>query len=457
MKNSKNPHGMFGAVPLAAGNEKKRILAMSAALLFLLVAFLFSQTKSSRPTVEVPALEQEVQLAPVALPELHTAELGALVKDATLSERSVLEADAVELALDDAGRLAAPHYDAMGVRVADEAVVRELEASPRTARLAPLRLRGFVLDMQPRERANGQTYQAGTLILDDGTPVHFVAAKLADPKLNKGSAVRLDGLFVKLLSEEVQGTRLDGPLVAGRELVRSFPALYMPGGDLGPFTDSELAHIVNDDIESGVGTLPFEEKWKLMARAAYLKPGEIDWDSVPVLDPVTLRDILTDGDKWRGQPIRLPLDGAALMTSTVRPAGENPARLDTYTEGWLADNSWLNLAPAIQFLAPFAKRIPDAKDPTVLGRGFIFKDLAYRSSGTGVRLTPVLVLTDLELLQPPSERVLGYLLGGVAAISILLGAGIFFLVRRDKKRSEEFQRQRSQRRRSRAEGTPSAS
>lgn len=462
-KDSKKKAGMFGATPPNAGAEKKKILVMSGALLVLLVAFLFNQTKSSRPDVDVPmsgigGQDGEVaEVVDIQIPAQRSAELGKLVKDGTRSERATLEAEAVELALDDAARLAAPHYDAMATRVANETVVRELEASPKTARLSPLRLRGYVLSMTVRERANGQPYRAGTIILDDGTPAHYLVSKLAEDKLNVGSAVRLDGLFVKNFSEEVDGTWLDGPLVAGREMVRSFPALYTAEGDLGPFTETELAHIVNDDIETGVGTLPFEEKWKLMARAANVQAEDIDWNSVPMLDAATLRDILMDGDKWRGQPIRLPADGAALMTSSVRPAGENPARLETYTEGWLADNSWLNLAPAIQFLAPFGKQIPDEADPTVLGRGFLFKNLAYRSSGTGVRLTPVLVLSQLEPLPRPSERILGYLLGIVILISVVLGTGIFILLRRDKKRSEEFQRQRSLRRRSRKEGTPSAS
>jgi len=446
MKDNTNKLGMFGATPPPARDERKKLLVMTGTLVVLLSLFLFNRmsNKSEAPAPPEPQITTKIKL-----PELHSAELDALVKDKTEAGRSTLEPAAVELALEDASRLAAPHYDAMETAAVDEAVVEELEADPSAARMRPLRLRGYILSMRTRTLPGGDQYYTGLMVLDDSTAAHFAVSRLADESLDIGSAVRVDGLFVKLLREEADGTAFEGPLVAGREMVRSFPALYTENGNHAAFTASDLANIQDDDIDHGVGTLPFEQKWKLMARAAHLEPGDIDWDTVPVLDAATLSDMLNNGPKWQGQPIRLPLDGAALMTSTTRPAGENPARLELYSEGWLADNSWINLAPAIEFLAPFGLDIPDQKDPTVLGRGFVFKNLAYRSSGTGVRLTPVLVLSELQLLQPADEYIYGYILAGVAGISIILGAGIFLLLRRDKKASLEFQQQRRERARQR--------
>jgi hypothetical protein len=443
----KKKTGAFGATPPPAGNEKKRIMIMSGALLVLLVAFVVNMMNQGGGS-KAPRTER-ISTPKIKLPELHRAELGKLVKDSTEAGRSSLEPGALDLALDDADLLAEPHYNVMDTAVLDAVVIQALQADPSAARLKPLRLRGYIESMRSRRRANDKPYTTGVITLDDGSHAFFAVSKLADAGLDVGRSVRLDGLFVKLLREEVDGTWYEGPLVAGREMVRSFPALYVEGGDHGPFTDSDLANIVTDDIDAGVSTLPFEQKWKIMARAALLEPDEINWSEVPVLDAATLSDILENGDAWRGQPIRLPLDGAALMTSSTSPAEENPARLEVFTEGWLADNSWINLTPAIMFLAPFAVDIPDDKDPTVLGRGFLFKNLAYRSSGTGVRLTPVLILSELSPLPRPDERVYGYILAGVAGISILLVGGIFLLLLRDKKRSLEFQAKRRARARER--------
>lgn len=451
MKQSKKLKGAFGATPPPAGNEKKRLMIMGGAFVVLLSVFIWKLPDATKGKQAVDPAASEVQAPKFKIPELHPDEVDALAKDATEAGRSTLEPGLIDIALDDADKLAEPHYNAMKTPDANAETIAALEADLTAARQKPLRLRGFVLSMRERTREDNKPYKTGLLVLDDGSPAFYAVSRLADKDLGVGSAVRVDGLFVKMMRDEVDGTWFEGPLVAGREMIRSFPALYTESGDHGPFTEAELANIHNDDIESGIGTLPFEEKWKLMARAKLLKEGEINWDEVPVLDAATLSDILENGDKWRGQPIRLPEDGAALMTSASSPAGENPARITTETEGWLADNSWLNLAPAVEFLAPFGVTIPDEKDPTVLGRGFVFKNLSYRSSGTGVRLTPVLVLSELTPMARPDESIFGYMMAGVAGISVLLGIGIFLLLRRDNRQSREFQAQRRERARKRRE------
>jgi len=443
MKESHQKKGAFGATPAPTGNEKKRLMIMGGAFVVLLAAFVFNlpdANKSDDLDLDAGATEQATPK--FKIPELRPDKINELAKDATEAGRSSLELGLIDVALDDANKLAEPHYNAMNTPAADYEVITQLEADLAGSRLKPLRMRGYVLSMRERTRTDAKPYTTGLIVLDDGSPAFFAVSRLADQDLGVGSAVRVDGLFVKMLRDEIDGTWFEGPLVAGREMIRSFPALYTEDGDHGAFTEAELANIHNDDIESGIGTLPFEEKWKLMARAALLEAGDVNWDEVPILDGGTLADILRNGDKWRGQPIRLPEDGAALMTSASSPSGENPARIETETEGWLADNSWMNHAPAIEFLAPFGVTIPDDKDPTVLGRGFIFKNLAYRSSGTGVRLTPVLVLSELTPLPRPDERIFSYMMAGVAGISILLGCSIFLLLRRDNARSREFQRAR---------------
>jgi hypothetical protein len=453
---------MFGdKQPPPPGNELKRILGMSVALLVLLVVFVVN-LPSSVPDVELPdsATAEELPEGPrIKVPELDVAALAALVDDANPEKRSTLEPEARELLLDHTAKLIDRHYDALDTPVLDEALVREILGDPDAYRGKPMRMRGYVLDFVKRARPSGDDFYQGSLVLDDGTVSHFVADSFESDKIDMGVAVRLDGFFMKVLEEQAGGRWMDAPLVVGGEAVRSFPALYtepqntrVEGG--GTFTQSELANIVNDDIASGIGTLPFEEKWKLLGRAALLEEGEIDWDSVPVLDGATLRQLLEDPDPWRGMPIRLPLDGAALMNTRVRPAGENPARIERYTDGWLAEYSWASTVPAIEFLAPFEVDIDTDLDPTVMAQGFFFKNLAYQSSGTGIRLTPVLVLSSIEELGRPSAGAVPILMAIVTGGAILIGLALFLLVQRDRRRTAAFEARRKERRRSGGAGTP---
>lgn len=449
---------MFGdQTPPDTNAEMKRILWMSGVLVVLLVIFVVNLpggAEDPRPDLPMGVTEGGPTAPRVKVPELDVAALAALVADSTEDARSTLEADARELLFEHAAKLVDRHFEAMDTPALDEALVAEILGDPDASRGRPLRLRGYLLDMVQRTRADGEPFHQGSMVLDDGVIVHVAADDLQTDKLGPGSAVRLDGFFMKVLVEEAGGGWIDAPLVVGHELVRSFPALYteLPNArveDGGTYTESELANIVNDDIREGVGTLPFAEKWKLLGRAALAAEDGVDWDATPVLDRQTLQALLDDPDPWRGMPVRLPLDGAALLTVTNRPAGENPARLERYADGWLAEYSWYDFVPTIQFLAPFDVDIDTAEDPTVVGRGFFFKNLAYQADEAGTRLTPILVLSSLDEVGRSGSGSVPTLMAIVAGGAILFGAILFLLVRRDKQQSEAFAARRKQRQRRR--------
>ncbi|MDF1799917.1 MAG: hypothetical protein P1V81_12125 [Planctomycetota bacterium] len=438
--------------PPPPGNEMKRIAVMSGALVVLVAVFIMN-LPGGAPDVELPqsAVSEPLETR-IKVPELDIAALSAMVEDDTKQARTTLEPEARKLLFDHAAKLIDRHFEAMEAPALDEELLSEILDNRDAWRGKPVRMRGYILDFVQRTKDDGDAYFQGSIVLDDGVICHFAADDFESEKIDKGVAVRLDGFFMKVLTEQAGGQWMDGPLIVGRQAVRSYPALYtepentrVEGG--GTFTESELAHIVNDDILTGVGSLPFEEKWKLMGRAAYLEDGEIDWASVPVLDKETLRQMVADGDPWRGMPIRLPLDGAALMVVTTKRAGENPARIERYSEGWLAEYSWTDSVPAIEFLAPFPIDIDTAEDPTVLANGFFFKNLAYQSSGTGVRLTPILVLTSIEELGRANKGAVPMLMAIVAGGVILFGLVLFFLVQRDRKKTAEFEARRKARKR----------
>ena len=459
------PPKMFGnQSPPDTGDEMKRLMVMSGILVVLVALFIYFLPTGERD-VELPesaAAEEEIQ-ARVRVPELDVARLSELVDDSTESARSTLEAEARELLLDHAAKLIDRHFDAMETPELSEALVAEILSDPDASRGRPLRLRGFITNLIQRTRPDGEPFYSGTLSLDDLTYTHFIADDLGHEKLGPGSAVRLDGFFMKVLTEEVGGNWVDAPLVVSHEAQRSFTPLYTELAktrleDGSTFTESELADIVNDDIRDGVGSLPFAEKWKLMGRAALAAEDDIRWDETPVLDRETLQELLADPDPWRGLPIRLPLDGAALLHVKNRPAGENPARVERYADGWLAEYSWSGIVPTIQFLAPFPVEIDTAEDPTVMGRGFFFKNLTYQSDRAGTRLTPILILSSIEEVGRPGPGAMPTLMAFVAGGAILFGLVLFLLVQGDRKKAAAFEAARQERRKKRrADAAASAS
>ncbi|MDE0895084.1 MAG: hypothetical protein OSB10_00700, partial [Planctomycetota bacterium] len=238
----------------------------------------------------------------------------------------------------------------------------------------------------------------------------------------------------------------EAPLVVGRLAARSFPALYTE--ENGEFTETELAHIVNDDMLNGIGSLPFEEKWKLLGRAAY-SADKVNWSETEILDRELLAKLLENGDSYRGVPLRLPLDGVAVLNTSTDRVGENPARIDRVTDGWIAETSWLSTVPAVHFLGPFDIDYPVNDHTVAVGKGFFFKNLAYESTDAGLRRAPVFVLTNLDELRRGEENMVGYLTYLVFGVCVSIGALIFFLLKRDASSSAEFQKRLAARKRKR--------
>lgn len=455
MKDKSRQSHMFGK-PTPPPSEKKRLVIMTIAFVLLLAAFIANMQRMGGKEIEgVPQTVQAPEVK-VQLPELRSAELNDLVADKTKAGRALIEPKALQLAMDDASKLAEPHYRAMDVINLDAAVLQTLQADPSTARLKPYRLRGEVRTLRTRELPSGQAYASGSVRLDDGSFAHFLTLNVPED-LKPGQWVRMNGLFVKLYTDEVDGQWVDGALLAGRTMIDSVAPLFDPSAPLtlaedgvGTFTNAELQNVVTDEVQRGLGYLPFLEKWKILARAARADEEPIDWSQVPILDEANMDSIMADPDAWRGLPVRLPLDGAALLASTASPAEENPARLPYITDGYLFEHAWKNNAEVVHFLYPGKLEINGDDwngDPTVMGRGFYFKNLTYMTRENRLSLTPVLVLSQVTAMDPPEPGAYGKLLYGVLGLSVLIIVGIFLLLRREKQRSQEFQERRVKRQR----------
>jgi hypothetical protein len=158
--------------------------------------------------------------------------------------------------------------------------------------------------------------------------------------------------------------------------------------------------------------------------------------------------VLKDGEAWRGKPIQVPISQNMGM-ATVDP-GENPARLDRVTEGWIGNTTWANQAGVIKFLYP--GEFPKLEvGSLVQGRGFFVKNHNYEPRDGGVRQAPYFVLADLEIFVPPENNLAKHLMWGVAGLALLLLMVFPVLLLRDKKKSEALQRDLVRRKQERRE------
>ncbi len=446
-----------------AASENRRLIYMIGGL-FVVLGILVSSLIQSRLVVprEAPqTLEDESASAPalVAQPEIDVERLEALVADADPADQVVLESEAADLLLAAARRYTGAHFAALDTPELDAERVAALESEPAAHRAEPCTARGWIDALRLRSGAAFGAEYLGRLRLEDGSVVHFLVPEASTDGQEEGGApvfgdfVRIDGLFLKIYRTEVEeqpGTWLAGPLLVGSRMLDSAPA-FGPVVELDARILSEVEDAVlgarADQEPNLVLETPAEPFWHLMAYARDLPADALDWSAAPELDQRLLDELLERPADWRAQPIRIPI--SRLQDGRVKLAGENPARIERYTQGWIGNTTWKNV---LQFKTPLV--LPDLHvGDLVRGQGFFLHDFAYESAERGLRVAPVFVLHALERHVPRTSPVFAYISWSVAGMGAFLTVLFIVLLRRDKRRSEEFQAALVQRRRARRGGT----
>jgi hypothetical protein len=281
------------------------------------------------------------------------------------------------------------------------------------------------------------------LQLESGEHVHFVALEVPE-HASIGSYLKLDALFLKRASIEGESGWVEGPLFVGPRAVRSWPAIA-GGGTPGDFPGDVLATVVDDDLRE-IAPEPFEAKWALAAFARDLEPGTIDWAAVPEVDNDLMSALLEDGARFRGKPLRIRV--ARNQGTWVEDAGENPARIERITTGWLGSWEWTNKAGVLQYMIPRpAPGLQRSSDVTA--RGFFFRNQAYESRDGGLRIAPVFVFATVEPFVAPTHDSLNFILYGVGGLTLLMALTFWFFLMRDRSRSRELHQELVRRRRAR--------
>lgn len=456
MKFGERPTLTRDAAAVRAGSIalRNRLVFLSVLLVAVVVALVMAQNQRAeidrRADGQVPA-DAEQASERIALPPFDVEAFAKLVSDATPQDRVLTDSEATQRLVDHARLLAPAHFAELGIRTLDGEALAALAADPGAHRAAPYRLRGYIdrIDTRPRK---GRTEHYGRLQLSTGELVHFIALDVPEHAAI-GGYVRLDALFLKIASIEGDEGWVEAPLFVGPRAVRSWPAIA-GGGAPEDFPADILATVVDDDLRQ-IAPEPFEARWALTAYARDLEPGSIDWDAARELDNDTMSELLADGSRFRGAPMRIRV--ARNQGTWVEDAGENPARIDRITSGWLGSWEWTNKAGVLQYTMPGPR--PDLVGTTdVTARGFFFRNQAYEARDGGLRIAPVFVLTTVEPFAAPTQDNLNMILYGIGGLTLFLAAAFWFFLMRDRGRSRELQAELVRRRRARRErGSPAVS
>ena len=424
--------------------ERRRLTTMLLGLGLVLAALLGGYWKSRQESRD-PNLPDELDgvAETIHVPEVDAPTLERLVADDEPRTRVTLEPEALEALLVDVRKLTPESMAALGPHRLDGAALERLETDPAPHRGDAYLARGEVLQLDTRRASSGEQHHVGLIELEDGGRVWFLTLEIGE----LGGFVRVDGLFLKNYRAEsdLEGDWVDAPLLVAPRAVRSYP-------DLGVTEEPDAALLsqLQDDVlvfDDGspprVAGLPYDAMWNLLDYVAHLEPDAIDWEAAPMLDEAALGALLDNGGPHRAQPFVLPI--SRLQGVRVKRAGENPARLEAVTEGWIGNATWQNV---VHFKSP--RVLPELQQRDYIhARGFFLKNFAYESAGRGLRIAPLFILDEIVPFIPKPDPGVKHLAWIVAIGSGLMALWLYLRVRRDRHAARAREEQRVERKRKR--------
>ena len=429
--------GMF------TGKEKKRFVGMAVASVVVIGALAYTALRVTpgESTANVPDTPQ-VELA-LVVPEIDGERLGALVEDAAESDRVKLERPALEAAISAARGIRDNVFDDMGGVPLDTAIVGEMGAAPDEHRGRLVRAWGRIESYEELHSADGSELRHLMLLgAEDAGRVWFVTPDIGDAVPSVDEFVRLDGFFLKNHRRDTAEGWVDAPLLVAPRAHGSWPRLE-PVRDVA----SIQLGFVRDDGPEGMYGILSEEYWELVSYVDNLAPDAVDWAEAPVLDNKLLARIYDDGTPYRGRAIRLPV--CKILGIGAMAQSENPLRRRKLVEGWLGHGGWTGQAPVVRFVGPRLGEDDWNEGDEIYARGFFFKNHGYTPRDGGLGLAPFFVLESVELFVPPDNVGMRQLLYLTAGLAIGLAVLIFFLLKRDRARSEALQEDLRRRRKAR--------
>ena len=445
----------FEAAPegkLLNSGERRKLIFMGVLVLLVVMTFGYVKLQDSKRSEgelnQIADTEGAAFTEQLVVPTLDKSLLAGKILDAREGDRVLLQRETLDLLIEHTDSFHAGHFSALGVLELDATAQASLAAAPEDHRAEAFLARGWLDDLDQRVGPEGKPEHHGRLRLEDESFCHFVVGDLPEG-LIIDDFVRLDGLFLKLFRSEGDDGWVEGPLLVGPKLVSSWPR---PKEIEKAALFTKLAQITDDTIDgglTGLGGETFDAQWLLMDSIIRGEDAELDWEGAATLEDGTLVELMTSGHEWRGAPFRIPI--ARNMDLWTSAAGENPARVDKVTMGWIGSWTWTNNKSAVlHYIMPYdAEHLRGAK--LISARGYFIKNFAYETRDGNLRVAPFFVLSHIEEFVPPVDNTIRYIGIGVSSLAGAIIILIFFGLRRDKKRAAAFQADLVRRRRARRE------
>lgn len=458
---------LFGAPPERSSmlnkSERNRMIFMGVLLVGLTVAFGASVLKQSEYESQqntaldnqVPPTQPEVV---IAVRRFDPATIAGTVHDDTPEERVLIDLAPLAKMLDHVAGYGPGQWKGLNPQHLDAAHFDKILADPSANRAEPVWLRGRLLSYEERPVGERLAWY-GTLESEEGLPVTFMTSSfdkgLFGAANDELTYAKLEALFLEVYRREGPDGWVETPLLVGSKLQKSYPR--MDGFDQETL-DTLLGAIQDDNnnYHSGIDDATFLAQWMMMDRITQGGYDDIDWNDpnvAPVIDNKMFSWLMMpeNAKLVRGEPF--VLSPSKNLGSRTQDAGENPARIETVTTGWIGSVLWTNKGSVMKFIMPGAHPAIATGDRNQLitGHGFFLKHLSYEPSGVERRVAPLMVFESLEVFTPAKNDNVATIFWFVGGLTVLLLILIPFLVTRDRKQSEklreELVRRKQERRR----------
>lgn len=481
---------LFGVQPesqkMLTKSDRNRLIFMGVLLVGVTIAFAASVLKKTEyeqqatDEMEARVPDQEPQAPVIAVRRFDASTIEGDVHDATNEQRVLIDQGPLAKMLDHVAGYGPGQWIGLEPDRLVPSLWTEILADPNAHRARPLTMRGRLISYEERPVGDRVAWY-GTLETESGTPVTFMTSSfdsslfdVVDPTMQYA---KLDALFLSVYRRAGEsGEWVDTPLVVGSRVDKSYPRLdgfddEMLGTLLAAMKDDSLTG-ENETMDEG-----YIVKWLFMDRIAQGWGDEIEWEAPEGVDPKEwdnpfgVRTLdgptfewLTEGDNAqlaRGAPFVLPIS-KNMGTRTQNP-GENPARIDTITTGWIGSVLWTKEGSVMTYVMPGARDDLARYDrkQLLVGRGFFLKLMAYNPSKKERRLAPLFVMQSIEVYTPEENDNVATIFWFVGSLTIFLIVLIPLLVIRDRKQSERLhqelvRRKQERRRRASTAGTAGA-
>jgi hypothetical protein len=430
----------------AATKDKRRIIFAVGGLVLCITVLVALNKKASQAEEDAAKQIQSDRTSIMELlPELDQSILDN-VRDSTYSEQGILEIDALQELGSKVRTLLPSWFYVLGEPEFD---FSGTEADAPELRGKLFRMRGELLDARPLTRDTGSETEYWCHIRNDaGEEFLFVSMTVPTELFGADNFVLADGYFLKYYRHTLTDTPITAPLFIGRELSPSWrnlePSLEPDMELMARVKDQPLG---TDNRVENLNTLP--AMWHLanVAESVRATPETLAAATTEplVIDYEMLEKLSKDPEIYRGRMFEV--GGMYAGTPATVRIGENPMRERKMSSAWIRND--FNGDVLVHLKAPGQFDFDTDRDPVVFHAYFLML-WAYVDTKGIPRRAPVFVVVDNYYDEPYTPPFAGQMVMMFLGIAVAIGCLLFWLVKRDRLKSELVMQEMLDRRQNRS-------